>query len=38
MIPSPQHIIIDLDEEGNLTDRLLAPKQSAESMLKILGY
>lgn len=38
MIPSPQHIIIDLDEEGNLTDRVLHPKQSAESMLKILGY
>lgn len=38
MIPSPQHIIIDLDEAGNLTDRVLAPKQTAESMLKILGY
>ncbi len=38
MIPSPQHIIIDVDEEGNLVDRLLAGKQSAESMLQILGY
>jgi arginine decarboxylase len=38
MIPSPQHIIIDLDDEGNLTDRVLHPKQTAESMLKILGY
>jgi arginine decarboxylase len=38
MIPSPQHIIIDLDEEGNLVDRVLHPKQTAESMLKILGY
>lgn len=38
MIPSPQHIIIDLDEEGNLVDRILHPKQTAESMLKILGY
>ncbi len=38
MIPSPQHIIIDIDEEGNLTDRVLAGKQSAESMLQILGY
>jgi arginine decarboxylase len=38
LIPSPQHVIIDLDEAGNLTDRLLAGKQSAESMLEILGY
>jgi arginine decarboxylase len=38
MIPSPQHIIIDLDEEGTLTDRLLHPKQPSESMLNILGY
>ena len=38
LIPSPQHIIIDLDEQGNLTDRVLHPKQSAEAMLQILGY
>ena len=38
MIPSPQHIVIDLDEQGNLTDRLLHPRQSAEQMLAILGY
>lgn len=38
MIPSPQHIIIDLDDEGNLVDRVLHPQQSAESMLSILGY
>ncbi|OAV45318.1 arginine decarboxylase [Lewinella sp. 4G2] len=38
MIPSPQHILIDLDEQGNLTDRLLYPTQTAESMLAILGY
>jgi len=38
MIPSPQHIIIDLDEEGNLVDTVLHPEQTAESMLKILGY
>lgn len=38
MIPSPQHIIIDLDDAGNLVDRVLHPKQTAESMLEILGY
>jgi arginine decarboxylase len=38
MIPSPQHIIIDLDEAGNLVDRVLHPAQTADSMLEILGY
>jgi len=38
LIPSPQHIILDLDEKGNLVDRQLYPKQAAEDMLRILGY
>ena len=38
MIPSPQHIVIDIDDKGNLVDRLLYPKQTAESMLRVLGY
>lgn len=38
MIPSPQHIVIDLDDEGNLVDRVLHPTQSADMMLDILGY
>lgn len=38
LIPSPQHIIIDHKEDGTLTHRLFAEKQSAESMLKVLGY
>lgn len=38
LIPSPQHVLIDKDEQGNLVDRLYQPEQSAESMLKILGY
>ena len=36
--PSPKHILIDKDKEGNVTTRLFAPEQSYESMLKILGY
>ena len=36
--PSPKHIIIDRDREGNISTRLFAPEQSPESMLKILGY
>jgi arginine decarboxylase len=38
LIPSPQHIVIDIDEQGNLVDRVLNPKQTPESMLAILGY
>ncbi len=36
--PSPKHILLDRDAEGNLTSRLFAPEQSAQDMLKILGY
>jgi arginine decarboxylase len=38
LIPAPKHIIIDLDEEGEITTRLFAKEQSYQSMLKILGY
>lgn len=38
LIPAPKHIIIDLDEEGELRTRLFAKEQSYQSMLKILGY
>lgn len=38
MIPSPKYIIIDRDKNGNQIDYLYAKEQSAQSMLKILGY
>ncbi len=38
LIPAPKHIIIDLDEDGELTTKLFAKEQSHKSMLKILGY
>lgn len=38
LIPSPKHILVDIDEKGNFTDILYAKEQSAQSMLKILGY
>ena len=38
LIPSPQHIVVDIDAAGNLTDRVLHPQQSADAMLEILGY
>ncbi|MEN9964207.1 MAG: hypothetical protein RL582_1302 [Bacteroidota bacterium] len=38
MIPSPKHIIIGHDKHGKLVDWVYAKEQSAQSMLKILGY
>lgn len=38
LIPAPKHILIDRDEEGNLSYRVFAQEQDAESMLTILGY
>ncbi|MBK8347729.1 MAG: arginine decarboxylase [Saprospiraceae bacterium] len=38
LIPSPQQIIIDRDEKGNMVDRLYREEQTVDQMLKILGY
>ena len=38
LIPSPKHIIVDRDKNGKLVDWVYAKEQSAQSMLKILGY
>ena len=38
LIPSPKHIIVYKNAQGNLVDELYQPQQSAESMLRILGY
>ncbi len=38
LIPAPQHLIIDKDENGNFTTRSFAEEQGHDSMLKILGY
>lgn len=38
LIPSPKHIIIDKDDEGNVTHYMDRPEQSSNDMLKILGY
>lgn len=38
LIPSPKHILLDRDEQGNLVDTLYQEEQSANDMLKILGY
>ncbi len=38
LIPAPKHILVSFDAEGELEYNEFAPQQSAEAMLKILGY
>lgn len=38
LIPAPQHVLVDLDENGNITTELFAKQQDSDSMLQILGY
>ena len=38
LIPAPKHVIIDRDETGEVHDRLFAPEQESDVMMKILGY
>ncbi len=38
LIPSPKHILIDKDKDGNITKTLFSEQQKSEDLLKILGY
>jgi arginine decarboxylase len=38
LIPAPKHILINKDENGEFTYEVFAGQQSAEDMLKTLGY
>ena len=38
LIPSPKHILIYRNKEGNLVDTIYNDSQKSEEMLKILGY
>ena len=38
LIPSPKHVVIGLDEDGEYYTKLFAKEQSYKSMLKVLGY
>ncbi len=38
LLPAPKHIIIDIDDDGEISTKLFAKEQSYKSMLKILGY
>ncbi len=38
LIPNPKHILIDMDDFGNLVTSVFAEQQSSEELLSILGY
>ncbi len=38
LIPTPKHILIDRNAEGEITTKVFAAQQKAEDMLDILGY
>ena len=38
LIPSPKHILVDRDENGNIVDWINSEEQSSRDMLQILGY
>ncbi|UAB82354.1 arginine decarboxylase [Marixanthomonas sp. SCSIO 43207] len=38
LIPSPKHILIDKDNDGNITTQLFSKQQTSEQLLNILGY
>jgi len=38
LLPDPKWLIIDRDENGNLVERVFSEEQTADPMLRILGY
>jgi len=38
LIPHPKHLILDRDEEGNLTTTIFKEQQKSSELLSILGY
>tara|TARA_R110002072_G_scaffold59514_1_gene151440 strand:+ start:22462 stop:23859 length:1398 start_codon:yes stop_codon:yes gene_type:complete len=38
LIPSPKHILIDRDNDGNITKQIFSNQQTSEQLLNILGY
>ncbi|TNJ43855.1 arginine decarboxylase [Tamlana fucoidanivorans] len=38
LIPTPKHILINRDANGNLTTKVFSEQQKSEDLLKILGY
>jgi arginine decarboxylase len=38
LIPKPKHILIDRNEQGELTTQVFAEEQSSDAMMRLLGY
>ena len=38
LIPSPKHVLVDKDDDGNITTRLFSEQQTSDQLLGILGY
>jgi len=38
LIPSPKHLLIDKDADGNISTKLFSNQQTSEQLLNILGY
>jgi arginine decarboxylase len=38
LIPAPKHIIIDKNEQGDISYKVFAEQQAPESMMHLLGY
>jgi arginine decarboxylase len=38
LIPAPKHVLIDRNEDGEISTHLFAPEQTSETMMKLLGY
>jgi len=38
LIPHPKHILIDKDEDGNITTKIFKEQQKSKELLSILGY
>jgi arginine decarboxylase len=38
LIPAPKHVILNRDENGELTHKLFADEQDHDQMMKTLGY
>jgi arginine decarboxylase len=38
LIPAPKHVLVDRNEDGEISTQLFAPEQDYQSMLEVLGY
>jgi len=38
LVPAPKHVLVDRNEDGEITTHLFAPEQTSQSMMHVLGY